>query len=162
MNPKQLPKHQTFWEVTLPYRSEELNSLKSRRDLGHWGESFVSQYLENQGYTLLIRNEKTPHAEVDLIMAKLSPWYWRILNLWFKPRLLWIHSLYLVEVKTMNKVSPKPISKQQLNRLKRSAIEIYKKCKVPVFTGMIQVKIQKSEVHLAHYPLFQEGSNPNS
>src|SRR4030066_764273 len=38
-----------------------------RQSLGRMGESFAVGYLEQQGYTILYRNLRTPYGEIDLI-----------------------------------------------------------------------------------------------
>ena len=40
--------------------------------LGHWGEQVAVDFLCNQGYTLLARNVRTPHGEIDLIMQDIG------------------------------------------------------------------------------------------
>lgn len=38
-----------------------------RQTLGTWGETLAAAYLTRQGYTLLERNARTPHGELDLV-----------------------------------------------------------------------------------------------
>ncbi len=35
--------------------------------LGSWGERQAAEYLQLKGYTILARNQRTPHGELDLI-----------------------------------------------------------------------------------------------
>lgn len=58
-----------------------------RMTLGRKGEDVALDYLEKQGLTLLERNWRSGHLEIDLIMA--SP-----------------GTLHIVEVKTLRKPSP--------------------------------------------------------
>jgi len=37
--------------------------------IGRRGESFAAEYLQAKGYTILERNYRTPHGEIDLIAA---------------------------------------------------------------------------------------------
>lgn len=41
--------------------------MSDRKKLGGWGESFAENYLTEIGYTVLERNVRTPHGEIDLI-----------------------------------------------------------------------------------------------
>jgi putative endonuclease len=38
--------------------------------IGRKGESLAADYLQEKGYTILERNYRTPHGEIDLIAAK--------------------------------------------------------------------------------------------
>jgi putative endonuclease len=35
--------------------------------LGNWGERQAAEFLQTKGYTILARNQRTPHGELDLI-----------------------------------------------------------------------------------------------
>jgi putative endonuclease len=37
--------------------------------IGRRGESFAAEYLQEKGYTILERNYRTPHGEIDLIAS---------------------------------------------------------------------------------------------
>ena len=37
---------------------------------GKWGEEKASQYLEREGYTILERNMRTAHGEIDILALK--------------------------------------------------------------------------------------------
>ena len=39
-----------------------------RKDLGHWGEKYASEYLEKKGYQLVAKNYHCANGEIDLIM----------------------------------------------------------------------------------------------
>jgi putative endonuclease len=39
----------------------------ARQALARWGESLAAQYLTQKGYTLLAKNARTPHGEIDLV-----------------------------------------------------------------------------------------------
>jgi hypothetical protein len=36
-----------------------------RQKLGSWGETLAADYLTRKGYTVLERNVRTPHGEID-------------------------------------------------------------------------------------------------
>jgi putative endonuclease len=38
-----------------------------KKDLGEWGESYVANYLKENGYEILSRNVRTPYGEIDLV-----------------------------------------------------------------------------------------------
>lgn len=35
--------------------------------MGSWGESYAAEYLARKGYTILERNARTAHGEIDLV-----------------------------------------------------------------------------------------------
>jgi putative endonuclease len=39
----------------------------SRLSLARWGESLAADFLTQKGYTVLARNVRTPHGEIDLV-----------------------------------------------------------------------------------------------
>jgi putative endonuclease len=41
-----------------------------RQSIGHLGESIAAVFLEKKGYTILERNYRTPHGEIDLIVSQ--------------------------------------------------------------------------------------------
>jgi putative endonuclease len=42
--------------------------MKTRRQtLGRWGEELAARHLAGKGYTILERNLRTPHGELDLV-----------------------------------------------------------------------------------------------
>jgi putative endonuclease len=41
--------------------------MSDRKKLGGWGESYAAQYLTEKGYTILERNVRTAHGEIDLV-----------------------------------------------------------------------------------------------
>lgn len=43
-----------------------------KQALGRWGEQAAADYLSKQGYTILARNERTPHGEIDLIVLSVE------------------------------------------------------------------------------------------
>ena len=45
---------------------------QSRQELGRWGEAHAAEYLVDQGYTIVARNERTPYGEIDLVAQKVS------------------------------------------------------------------------------------------
>lgn len=45
---------------------------QSRQELGRWGEAHAADYLQQQGYTVIARNIRTPYGEIDLIVQQLS------------------------------------------------------------------------------------------
>ena len=45
---------------------------QSRQDLGRWGEAHAADYLQQQGYTVIARNVRTPYGEIDLIVQQKS------------------------------------------------------------------------------------------
>ena len=44
---------------------------QSRQELGRWGEAHAAEYLVDQGYTIVARNERTPYGEIDLVAHKV-------------------------------------------------------------------------------------------
>jgi len=47
---------------------EESNPQKT--ELGKWGETYASNYLEKRGYEILARNVRTPYGEIDIVTRK--------------------------------------------------------------------------------------------
>ena len=45
---------------------------QSRQELGRWGEAHAANYLQQQGYTVIARNVRTPYGEIDLIVQQVS------------------------------------------------------------------------------------------
>lgn len=45
---------------------------KSRQEIGRWGEAHAADYLIEQGYKILGRNERTPYGEIDLVALMVS------------------------------------------------------------------------------------------
>jgi len=45
---------------------------QSRQELGRWGEGHAADYLQQQGYTVIARNVRTPYGEIDLIVQQVS------------------------------------------------------------------------------------------
>ena len=41
--------------------------MSRTQSLGRWGEQTAAQHLEEKGYTILARNQRTPYGEIDLI-----------------------------------------------------------------------------------------------
>jgi putative endonuclease len=41
--------------------------ISSNRSIGQWGEAIASEYLSDHGYSILDRNARTPHGEIDLV-----------------------------------------------------------------------------------------------
>ena len=41
--------------------------MSIQQRVGRWGEQAAAEYLEKQGYTILARNFRTGHGEVDII-----------------------------------------------------------------------------------------------
>ncbi len=42
----------------------------SRQSLGHWGETCAVEYLQDHGYSIVERNVRTAHGEIDIIASK--------------------------------------------------------------------------------------------
>ena len=42
----------------------------SRQQVGRWGEEAAARYLQANGYTILGRNFRTAHGELDLVVQK--------------------------------------------------------------------------------------------
>jgi putative endonuclease len=40
---------------------------KQRQRIGRWGEDAAAEYLSARGYTILARNVRTTHGEIDII-----------------------------------------------------------------------------------------------
>jgi putative endonuclease len=38
--------------------------------IGKWGEELAAKYLEQKGYTILMRNVRTPYGEIDIIASQ--------------------------------------------------------------------------------------------
>ncbi len=47
-------------------------SINSRAKTGRQGEVSAARYLEQKGYTILARNQRTPFGEIDLIAEQCS------------------------------------------------------------------------------------------
>ena len=45
---------------------------ESRQEIGRWGETHAADYLVDQGYTIVGRNERTPYGEIDLVALMVS------------------------------------------------------------------------------------------
>ncbi len=45
---------------------------QSRQEIGRWGEAHAADYLVDQGYTIVGRNERTPYGEIDLVALMVS------------------------------------------------------------------------------------------
>lgn len=41
-----------------------------RQKFGRWGEQTAAAYLKARGYSILDRNVRTPHGEIDLVVQK--------------------------------------------------------------------------------------------
>ena len=41
--------------------------MNRKQSLGQWGEQTAARHLEEQGYVILVRNQRTPYGEIDLI-----------------------------------------------------------------------------------------------
>jgi putative endonuclease len=41
-----------------------------RQALGRWGEDTATRYLQEHEYTILERNLRTPHGEIDILASK--------------------------------------------------------------------------------------------
>lgn len=46
--------------------------MKSRQNLGKWGEQVAATYLEENGYIIHARNVRTPFGEIDLIVRQAA------------------------------------------------------------------------------------------
>jgi putative endonuclease len=46
---------------------------RARQSLGRWGERVAEEYLRQCGYTILERNARTPHGELDLVACQETP-----------------------------------------------------------------------------------------
>lgn len=44
--------------------------MNTQSEFGHWGEERAGSYLQEQGYTILARNWRYGHKEVDIICTK--------------------------------------------------------------------------------------------
>jgi putative endonuclease len=43
---------------------------KTNQMVGKWGEELAAKYLEQKGYTVLMKNVRTPFGEIDLIVSQ--------------------------------------------------------------------------------------------
>ena len=43
------------------------HSMASHNELGKWGEDIAADYLQRQGYTIIERNWKSGHRDLDII-----------------------------------------------------------------------------------------------
>lgn len=50
-----------------------MKTRSGAQGVGRWGEALAADYLRRQGYSLLARNARTPHGEIDLVAAQPSP-----------------------------------------------------------------------------------------
>jgi putative endonuclease len=44
--------------------------MAAHNDTGHWGEERAAEYLQNEGFRILVKNYRYSHAEIDLIAQK--------------------------------------------------------------------------------------------
>ncbi len=42
---------------------------KHNQQIGRWGEQAAVDYLEKRGYSIICRNEHTPHGEIDIVAS---------------------------------------------------------------------------------------------
>ncbi len=49
------------------YRIEKRRKMALHNELGTWGESLAADYLSRQGYTILERDWKSGHRDIDII-----------------------------------------------------------------------------------------------
>ena len=43
-----------------------------RKSFGDWGEGLAAEFLQDQGYSLLARNQRTPYGKIDLIARQTA------------------------------------------------------------------------------------------
>jgi putative endonuclease len=43
---------------------------RTQQAIGHWGEEMAAHYLQERGYTILERNLRTAHGELDIVACK--------------------------------------------------------------------------------------------
>jgi len=48
----------------------QLQLLQKKHNLGYYGETLATSYLETHGYTIIIRNFKARYGEIDIIAKK--------------------------------------------------------------------------------------------
>lgn len=41
--------------------------MATHNDLGHWGENVAADYLQHKGYTIIERNWRSGHRDIDII-----------------------------------------------------------------------------------------------
>jgi len=41
-----------------------------RQRIGRWGEEAAAEYLQASGYTIIARNVRTPHGEIDIVARR--------------------------------------------------------------------------------------------
>jgi putative endonuclease len=46
--------------------------ISSNRSVGQWGETVAYEYLTDLGYSIVDRNARTPHGEIDLVARQGS------------------------------------------------------------------------------------------
>jgi putative endonuclease len=44
---------------------------QTSQELGRWGENRAAEYLQENGYSLIAQNIRTPYGEIDLIVQKI-------------------------------------------------------------------------------------------
>ena len=43
---------------------------KRNQEIGQWGETVAADYLETHGFSVMARNARTPHGEIDIVAEK--------------------------------------------------------------------------------------------
>jgi putative endonuclease len=47
--------------------------MSKKQHLGHWGETLAASFLQENGYTILAQNVRTPYGEIDIIARQTKP-----------------------------------------------------------------------------------------
>ncbi len=115
--------------------------MNKNKDLGNRGEEIAKSYLEANGYSFIEKNYRAGRRELDLIFS-------------WKDKLIFIE--VKTRIKTYDSVFENPLSKRQVENLKKAIAEYcFKKhaCCDKIRLDLISILIDKEKrcAQLKHY-----------